>query len=252
MNENKTLEMKALNMDEFKAMLKDQTALWGNIPTDISEQDKKVLEWKECVKGYAFKDINISSVGVHSGTFHADEVTCVALIELGMEKSIEVIRSRDPEELKKTDVCIDVGEGLLDHHGFRATDRVSAITRFILASFNTDLEIGRDSDLIFSTNEGAIAALEIWNKIVIPVAAWDTGHAEGENPFPEVHCISDHAVATDRDMDEAFAEAVSVVKRRLELMLETWGAEAKASRAAEEEIQKQLDEDHIGIIMPEK
>ena len=88
MNENKTLEMKALNMDEFMAMLKDQTVLWGEVPADISDQDKKVLEYKEAVHGYAFKDININSIGTHSGTFHADEVVCVALAEIGKDKKL--------------------------------------------------------------------------------------------------------------------------------------------------------------------
>lgn len=241
--ENDIKRLKVASMEAFLNLLKDQRTLWGDV--EASESEKKILEYKEDIHGWSFRDVDANSIGVHSGPFHADEVVCVALAELGMDKEIKIIRSRDPEELKKADICVDVNEGVLDHHGPRALDRVSACMRFVLAAFNTDLQPGWDNDIDFSCEEGAQASLRIWNEIIVPVSEWDTGHPDEPHPFPEVRRLCEHAVATDRDMDEAFSEAVNIVKRQLKLLLQTWGAEFKATKTAEEELRKQPDTEVI-------
>jgi uncharacterized UPF0160 family protein len=66
---------------------------------------------------------NLRSIGVHDGTFHADEVTaCALLILYGMVNEDKIIRTRDPEELSKCEYVCDVGgiydpsNKLFDHH----------------------------------------------------------------------------------------------------------------------------------------
>ncbi len=64
-------------------------------------------------------------VGVHNGSFHPDDVMCVAMLfhEYG-EENVTVIRTRDIEKLKKCDYILDVGckdeitenQVWLDHH----------------------------------------------------------------------------------------------------------------------------------------
>lgn len=63
------------------------------------------------------------SVGVHDGTFHADEVTaCALLIFFNLVDKNQVFRSRDPLVLSKCEYVCDVGgiydpeKKLFDHH----------------------------------------------------------------------------------------------------------------------------------------
>ncbi len=56
-------------------------------------------------------------IGTHNGIFHSDEVVaCATLCLLNSDKSVQILRSRDSEMLKKCDICVDVGGGKFDHH----------------------------------------------------------------------------------------------------------------------------------------
>lgn len=62
-------------------------------------------------------------IGTHDGSFHADEVMAIAIIaKLENQYTCEIIRSRNPDELAKADVLVDVGmvydeeKELFDHH----------------------------------------------------------------------------------------------------------------------------------------
>ena len=63
----------------------------------------------------------MKKIAVHSGSFHADDVFAVGILRLIYPK-LKVIRTRDPEELKKVDARIDVGgkynpeKNDYDHH----------------------------------------------------------------------------------------------------------------------------------------
>ena len=54
-------------------------------------------------------------IATHSGMFHADEVTAVALLAEFYydEYAYDVIRTRDAEEINDADIVVDVG-GVLD------------------------------------------------------------------------------------------------------------------------------------------
>ncbi|MBS3080608.1 MYG1 family protein [Candidatus Pacearchaeota archaeon] len=59
-------------------------------------------------------------IATHDGIFHADDVFAVAILKL-IYKDIRIIRTRDENELKKADICLDVGrkyDGIknFDHH----------------------------------------------------------------------------------------------------------------------------------------
>ncbi|KAJ1916659.1 hypothetical protein H4219_003674 [Mycoemilia scoparia] len=69
-------------------------------------------------------------IGTHSGTFHCDEaLACFMLKQLPEYKDSTIVRSRDPKELEKCDIVVDVGgvydhgKCLYDHHqrGFEET-----------------------------------------------------------------------------------------------------------------------------------
>jgi len=64
-------------------------------------------------------------VATHDGNFHADDVFACAALSLWAEKNdkkLEIIRTRDGNEMKKADFVIDIGgiynpdENALDHH----------------------------------------------------------------------------------------------------------------------------------------
>lgn len=62
-------------------------------------------------------------IGTHNGTFHCDEVlACFFLRQLPEYKDAEIIRTRDPAELAKCDIVVDVGgefdpkKHRYDHH----------------------------------------------------------------------------------------------------------------------------------------
>lgn len=57
----------------------------------------------------------MTKLGIHNGTFHADDVFCVALMQ-SIYENIEVIRTRDESLLATCDVVADVGNGKYDHH----------------------------------------------------------------------------------------------------------------------------------------
>ena len=58
-------------------------------------------------------------VGTHDGTFHADELCAIAVLQEALPKDIEVrvLRSRDGSTLSRCDIVVDVGGGRYDHHG---------------------------------------------------------------------------------------------------------------------------------------
>lgn len=61
----------------------------------------------------------VERIVTHSGVFHSDEVACVSLIELALNKELEVLRTRDSKEKIETienDLVVDVWGGEFDHH----------------------------------------------------------------------------------------------------------------------------------------
>lgn len=65
--------------------------------------------------------MQIKEIAVHDGTFHSDDVFAAAIITLVYPDS-KIVRTRDPDELEKADMRIDVGrkydieKGDFDHH----------------------------------------------------------------------------------------------------------------------------------------
>ncbi|WP_246941610.1 MYG1 family protein [Bacillus pinisoli] len=59
--------------------------------------------------------MSIKKVGTHSGSFHADDVIAFVILD-GLYGPLELVRSRDEEELSNCDLIFDVGGGKYDHH----------------------------------------------------------------------------------------------------------------------------------------
>lgn len=60
-----------------------------------------------------------SLIGTHSGKFHCDEVfACFMLKQLPQFRDHSIVRTRDPAQLEKCDIVVDVG-GVFDHSAKR-------------------------------------------------------------------------------------------------------------------------------------
>ena len=74
------------------------------------------------------KDRRISTITIHNGRFHADDVFCAALCQI-INPKIQIIRTRDLNEFKG--LCCDVGGGRYDHHPINgARERTMAMRCF--------------------------------------------------------------------------------------------------------------------------
>lgn len=71
----------------------------------------------------AKKSLMSRKIGTHNGTFHCDEaLACFMLKQLPEYKYADIIRTRNPDELAKCDIVVDVGgvydadKHRYDHH----------------------------------------------------------------------------------------------------------------------------------------
>lgn len=165
--------------------------------------------------------VGMPKLAVHSGPFHADECLAVALIRAfwaGPKDHIEVVRTRDTQVLAEC-LRIDVGEGLLDHHGKRAEAGVAACTRVWQLLCQTP-------GLVEPHQKDAL------DPVVQAVAAWDTGDNSATNPLGYVADFS-HAANILGRLDEAFAEVCAMVQVHIGSIVTAADAAAKANAAAE-------------------
>lgn len=164
-------------------------------------------------------------VGIHDGCFHADEILSLALLRLG-QPDLRWVRTRDPEVLAST-LRVDVGEGLLDHHGSRYEAGIAACSRVYALLIQS----------------GAIPswAHRVLTPIVATTAAWDDGDDSSPHPLGYVHALQAAATATGGDNDADFSMALEMVETHLRAVMAAAAAAASATAIAMAEIEKQTD-----------
>ncbi len=125
------------------------------------------------------------SVGVHDGTFHADEVTACALLALfNLIDEDKIIRSRNPEELAKCEYVCDVGgvydpkQKLFDHHQVDYTGPWSS-AGMVLNYLKTEKIISEKEYHFFN------------GTLVIGIDDHDNGRA----PLPKGYCSFSHVIS---------------------------------------------------------
>lgn len=158
------------------------------------------------------------SVGIHDGTFHADEVTaCALLILYDLVDRDKIVRTRDPELLARCEYVCDVGgeyipgEKLFDHHQSDYVGNLSSagmILRYLK-------EEGRIDPRIYGHLRGLL---------VDGIDAHDNGKApiiEGTASFSQVvsnFTPVEHSVDSG-DENRCFYEALEFVIGHLSRML---------------------------------
>lgn len=110
----------------------------------------------------------------HDGSFHADDLFAAAVLSIVENNNIKIIRTRDPEIIKKADIVFDVG-GIYDefNNRFDHHQKVGAGVRengIPYASFG--LVWKKFGEQICGNRE---VANRIENKIVLPIDASDNG-----------------------------------------------------------------------------
>jgi uncharacterized UPF0160 family protein len=185
--------------------------------------------------------IKIRTVGVHDGSFHADEISaCALLIHFGLVDREGVVRSRDYGKLSQCEYVCDVG-GLydVDHKKF---DHHQAEYRGDLSSAGMILHYLKDQKHI------PLALFEHLNHSwILGVDAHDNGRYTvemGTSTFS--HIISNFMPigydASSYEIDQGFYEALQFTLNHLARMVERFyylrscRAEVEASMKASDEV----------------
>lgn len=155
-------------------------------------------------------------VGTHNGQAHADEALAIALLSLFSD--ITVVRTRDEAELEACDLRVDVGEGLLDHHGSRHVPGISAATR-VWQLLHTYTDMSEFLNLVRRT------------------AALDTGIEIPDKPFPWWHTMWKAMSRRGIQEDAIFMTLFERIREEVVAIAENARAEEEAKAAAEASIE---------------
>lgn len=161
------------------------------------------------------------SVGVHDGTFHADEVTaCALLITFGLVDKNKVTRTRDPEKLALCEYVCDVGgvydpqRKLFDHHQSEYQGELSSAGMVLNDLKQTQIISSEEFEFFQSS-------------LVKGVDDHDNGRAPQEYGY----CSFSHVIANfnpvnyeveAQEQDIAFGHALTFVLGHLERMKERY------------------------------
>ncbi|KAM9534677.1 MYG1 exonuclease [Salvelinus alpinus] len=115
--------MLAPNLLKFTFRTSVFTSVYRSIPVrdSIPVAERRYMSHQP--KRLCTENMSGKRIGTHNGTFHCDEVlACFFLHQLPEYKDAEIVRTRDPAELAKCDIVVDVGgefdpkKHLYDHH----------------------------------------------------------------------------------------------------------------------------------------
>lgn len=188
------------------------------------------------------------TIATHDGIFHADEVFALAVLKLYFEtekKEVQIIRTRDLEQIYQADTAVDVGgeysklKNRFDHHQKqKPTGRKNGIP---YASFGL---IWKHFGKKITSNKKVWEAVE--RKLVTPIDALDNGVNlstpiyKGINEYTNAYIISAISSAFEKDQSHlAFEKALEFAG--LVVIGEIKKAEAKieGEKLVAEEITKQ-------------
>lgn len=172
----------------------------------------------------------------HGGDFHADELlaTAVLMQELPQYK-IEVIRTRNPQIMRRCDIVYDVGGGKYDHHGINKVFYPNGIPMAACGKILNDAIVNRD--LV----EG------LRRKLFYAVEAHDNGAelppfiAPSRLGFVSAFSLNWTERYDDRLIDRMFFEALPIVRRVYERITEAVIADIKATEYINTKAEKIYD-----------
>lgn len=152
----------------------------------------------------------------HSGEGHADDVLAAAIFEMAMCRTTDiiVIRTRDPEIIKKGDVVVDVGGGELDHHGENFHETRESGEGYASAGIIWNLygnyairNVATREKFFISGNQIMEINKKIDREVILPVDMDDTGEKKQQHMFSFVKYFMPTWLDDEQDYDRAFWKA---------------------------------------------
>lgn len=181
--------------------------------------------------------MELRSVGIHDGTFHADEVTACALLMLCDKVDQEkIVRTRDPKLLEKCEYVCDVGglydpsKKLFDHHQVDYQGPLSS-AGMVLKYLHSQGDLSQEEFDYFHYS------------LVLGIDA----HDNGKMPKLEGICSFSQVVtnftpisydATPEQQDKAFHEALTFVYGHLRRLRERYHYMRTCREAVDQAMQK--------------
>ena len=174
---------------------------------------------------------DIERIVVHGVKFHADDVFCVAMASLCFPNA-EIVRTNTVPEEYKSDaktIVADIGGGKYDHHQADAEKRENGERYAACGLLFRDLK-----NMLFRGVEDYCENFE--TLFIIPIERADNG---GENnPLSEAVSSFNPGWDTDKDYDEAFAEAVDFARGIILREIRRAISEGTAKRIVQEAFDK--------------
>jgi len=165
--------------------------------------------------------IHPRTLGIHNGSFHADEVTATALLLLyDLIDQNKVVRTRDLRELDSCEYVCDVGgiydpsQKRFDHHQVDYQGPLSSAGMVLL--YLKDQKI-LDTHLFDMYNRMLIQGVDAHDNGLARIEAGTTSFSQVISNFLPVRYD-----AKDEEMDAAFFEAVHFVMEHLDRMRERY------------------------------
>lgn len=161
-------------------------------------------------------------IAVHNGVFHADDVFCIALMQL-IDEKIEVVRTRDEKVIGGCDLAADVGEGPYDHHQRDKVLREDEIPYSAFGLLWRDYGIKLVSQIAQGELEEELleeVVKQVAQEFITQIDASDNGIQLNtyESPVMTLSQVISSFVpmqGEEQSMDEAFFEAVHLAKHIL-------------------------------------
>lgn len=159
------------------------------------------------IKEILTKGNGVLKLAVHNGVFHADDVLCIAIIkskmkELGVNREVKVIRSRNSKALAQADIIMDVGNGKYDHHSPDNPIQKNGVKMSACGKIADELYDGEELKMLH-------------DMVLDPVQASDNGQKRSdlklkENLFSWISFFNPNLSESPSIADERFNKAVEI------------------------------------------
>ena len=177
---------------------------------------------------------NKIKVGTHNGLFHCDEVMACSILQVicdTMDIELEIVRTRDKNELEKCDICVDIGGGIYDHHykGFNERRKDGKGSRYasdglVFRNFGRKLiELVCRKANQKATKKRIDKLFNITDKEIIePIDREDNGIEKMPHTFDFINFYNPawHEEQTLKKFDEQFYKAFGLTKDMLKIYLQ--------------------------------
>lgn len=136
-------------------------------------------------------NLDIKSITVHGGTFHADDVSAVALCQMAFSNCRYKRVNKVPEGVdvnaENGDIVVDIGGGIFDHHGKDCPEiseghKHCGVTR-LWEKFGTELAKRIIANLVYEqiSDEDAEKIANAFEKeVLVSIAAVDNGEIKSQ------------------------------------------------------------------------